>query len=69
MTDKEYLIQMGNKIRKARNTKGLYLRDLSAIVNIHISNLCPIEQGRVSCKILTLKTIADALDVDVKDFL
>lgn len=69
MTDKEYLKEMGKKIRKIRNDKGIYMSNIKEATGLHLSALIDIEQGRVSCKILTLKTIADILGVDVKEFL
>lgn len=69
MSDKEYLIAMGAKIRAARKAKNLYLRDLGKICNIDYSHIYRMEHGQFASKILTLRTIATALDVDVKDFL
>jgi transcriptional regulator with XRE-family HTH domain len=64
-----YLIAMGEKIKAARRRKGLYLRDLGKMCDIHIGTLCEIERGKRNSCILTLKNIADKLEMDVKDFL
>jgi len=37
--------------------------------NNHYGAICEIELGKRDSHILTLKTIADALNVDVKDFI
>ncbi len=67
--EKQFLKEMGKKIQIARKAKGIYLRDLAPLCNIHYSNLSMIENGKYGSLILTLKTIAEKLDVDVKDFL
>ena len=69
MKNGEYLKQMGAKIKAARQAKGLYLKDLGKMCNIHYGALCEIENGKRNSYLLTLKNIADKLEVDVKDFL
>ena len=69
MIDSDYLKAMGKKIKAARESKGLYLRDLGKMCNIHYGAICEIENGKRNSYLLTLKNIADKLDVDVRDFL
>ena len=69
MKDGIYLKEMGKKIKAARKAKGLYLRDLGNLCNIHYGAICEIESGKRDSHILTLKNIADKLGVDVKKFL
>ena len=69
MSNGEYLKEMGRKIKSAREAKGLYLRDLGKLCNLHYGAICEIEKGKRDSHILTLKNIADKLDVDVKEFL
>ena len=69
MSNGEYLKMMGKKIKAARQAKGLYLRDLGKMCNIHFGALSEIENGKRNSYLLTLKNIADKLEVDVKDFL
>jgi len=69
MKDGIYLKEMGKKIKAAREAKGLYLRDLGKLCNIHYGAICEIEGGKRNSHILTLKNIADKLGVDVKDFI
>ena len=59
---------MGRKIKAARLAKGLYLRDLGKLCNIHYGAICEIEGGKRNSYILTIKSIADKLNIDVKDF-
>lgn len=69
MSNGEYLKEMGRKIKSAREAKGLYLRDLGKLCNIHYGAICEIEKGKRDSHILTLKNIADKLEVDLKDFI
>lgn len=69
MNETEYLKAMGRKIKMARNSKGLYLRDLGKLCNLHYGAICEIEKEKRDSHILTLKNLADKLGVDVKDFL
>lgn len=66
---RDYLKQMGARVRSARNAKGLYLRDLGAVCKLDYRNICQIENGKQDVLLSTLKKLADALDKDVKDFL
>lgn len=69
MSNGEYLKEMGRKIKSAREAKGLYLRDLGKLCNLHYGAICEIENGKRDSHILTLKNISDKLEVDVKEFL
>lgn len=69
MSDTDYLKEMGSKIKAARQAKGLYLRDLGKMCNIHFGALSEIETGKRNSHILTLKNIAEKLNIDVKDFI
>jgi transcriptional regulator with XRE-family HTH domain len=69
MKDGTYLIEMGKKIRAIRKAKGISLRQLVVITGMHKSALSEIENGKRNSYLLTLKKIADKLDVDVKDFI
>ena len=69
MNNTEYLKAMGARIRAARKAKGIYLRDLGNMCNIHFGALSEIETGKRNSHILTLKSIADVFGVDVKEFL
>jgi transcriptional regulator with XRE-family HTH domain len=69
MNNGTYLKEMGERIKAARKAKGLYLRDLGSLCNIHYGAISEIENGKRDSHILTLRNIADKLGVDVKDFL
>lgn len=67
MTDKDYLIELGQRVRTARNNASLTLVELSNLINIHYSSISMIECGRSAPNILTIKKIADALKVSVNE--
>ncbi len=69
MNNGDYLKAMGARIKAARQAKGIYLRDLGKMCNIHYGAICEIENGKLNSYILTLKNIAEKLNVDVKNFL
>ncbi len=60
---------MGKKIKAARLAKGLYLRELGKLCNLDYGTLSRIENGQFNSYLLTLRNIANNLNVDVKDFL
>ena len=64
-----YLVEMGGKIKAARNAKKLTVRELGELCKLDYSCLSRIENGQYSSRVLTLKIIADVLGKDVKDFL
>lgn len=68
MTDEEFLNQLGKAISRARKATGKSQVDLSTEINMDQPNLSAIENGRQNASSLTLKKIADALGVQVKDF-
>lgn len=68
MNDQEFLIALGSRIAKLRKAKGFSQLDLGTIIDMEKSNLSAIENGRQNPTSLTLKKIADALNVKVVDF-
>ncbi|MDP1745950.1 MAG: helix-turn-helix transcriptional regulator [Bacteroidota bacterium] len=68
MNGPEYLLLIGKNITKIRKLKGLTIAELGYRCDIEKSNLIPIEKGRINVTSLTLLKIAQALEVDVKEF-
>ena len=64
-----YLKEMGSKIRTARKAKKMSMDSLGEKIKMNISNISFIERGKTNPHLLTLKSIADVLDVDIKDFI
>ncbi len=69
MKDGQYLISIGKKVREARKAKGISMRQLVVLAEVHKSSLSEIENGKMNVKILALKKLADTIGVDLKDFL
>ena len=69
MRDYKFLIEIGRKVRSVRRAKGISMRKLITLCPLHKSSISELENGKRDCHILTLKMLADLLDVDVKDFL
>ncbi|PKP47631.1 MAG: DNA-binding protein [Bacteroidetes bacterium HGW-Bacteroidetes-12] len=68
MNDQDFLIQLGKRIATLRKAKGYSQLDLGSIIDMEKSNLSAIENGRQNPSSLTLKKIADALQVKVINF-
>ena len=64
-----YLQKMGKKIKAARKAKRISLEKMAVLTGVNMSNLSFLENGQRNAHILTLKSIADVLDKDVKDFI
>lgn len=64
-----FLKEMGDKIKAARLANKLSLPKMSKLCKTDMSNLWFIEQGQRNVHIMTLKSIADVLNMDVKDFI
>lgn len=65
----EYLKQLGERIRAIRKQRGISVVQLAKIISMHRPNVNYIELGQANVRIFTLKKIAEALDVEIKDFL
>jgi transcriptional regulator with XRE-family HTH domain len=69
MTDGIFLKEMGKKVKAARLANKVSLPQLSLMTGIDMSNLWFLENGRRNAHILTLKSIAEALRLEIKDLL
>ena len=69
MKEKEFLILIGKNITKIRKKQGLTSKELGYRCDMEKTNLIPIEKGRINVTAATLLRIANALEVEVKDFL
>ena len=65
----DFLKGVAIKVRAARDEKGLSVRELALLCNMDYSNISRMEQGKRDIRLSTLKTIADVLNKEVKDFL
>lgn len=69
MTNGEYLMDMGKRIRVARKNRKLTLYKVAEQCNVDIHTICYIERGKTNPHLLILKSIADVFEMDLKDFL
>lgn len=67
MNNGQFLKHMGGKIKSARKAKGLSVRALAKLCNMDFSNLSRLENGQKDCHVLSIKLIAEKLDVSLKE--
>ena len=68
MTDQEFLKSIGKRIASIRKGMGYSQTELGGLIDMEKPNLSSIENGRQNPTSLTLKKIADALEVEVVEF-
>jgi len=61
-------MKIGDKIRKARKSKGYILKDVSKLTNISVSYLSDIENDRSNPPLDTLEILCKVLDIPLYDF-
>ncbi len=66
--DRAYLKTLGGRIRSLRKANGLSQIEVSYRCEIDRSNYHRIESGNTNPTVTTLKKIADAIGVPVRDF-
>jgi transcriptional regulator with XRE-family HTH domain len=69
MSDNEFLVQLGARIKKIRSEKNMTQLKLAAICDFEKASMSRIESGQTNTTILTLKKISVALGVDVHELL
>ncbi len=68
MSDKEFLIQLGQRIKAIRKGRKMTLRTVEKYKITDIAQLSRIENGHVNPHVLTLKKLADLYQVDITEF-
>lgn len=68
MNNEQFLKKLGRKIRILREDKNYPQDKFACISNIDQSYLSKLENGKANPSIIYLKQIADALEVDIKEF-
>jgi transcriptional regulator with XRE-family HTH domain len=64
-----FLKQIGKRVQDIRQSKGIFVRRLGEMCNIDYANVSRFENGKQDILLLTLKIIAEQLEVDIKYFL
>jgi transcriptional regulator with XRE-family HTH domain len=67
MAEAEFLVKLGESIKKHRELLGINQSALALRCETDRQNMSRIEKGRVNISMTTLKKIADALEVPVKN--
>jgi transcriptional regulator with XRE-family HTH domain len=67
MTEDNFIVAFGERIRFLRKERGETLLDLSSRIPIETSSLRRIEKGRVNTSIKMAFKLADALDMPLKE--
>ena len=65
MTDDDFAIQLGARIRELRKLKGMSQLELAYDMDMSMNTISTIELGKISPKIETIKKIAQKLNVDI----
>ena len=66
--DKEFLIKLGQNIKKYRKLKKISQEKLAEYTNVHYTTIGKAEIGQINVSSLRLKAFANGLGVNVKDF-
>ncbi len=61
--------RMGMRIKRKREILGLQIKELSVTIGVTSSLISQIERGKAFPSIVTLKKIAEALDIKVGDLI
>ena len=69
MRNNIFLKEIGRKIKAARKAKKISLGKMAELAGTDMSNLWFLENGQRNAHILTLKSIADVLNIDNKRLL
>jgi transcriptional regulator with XRE-family HTH domain len=64
-----YLKEMGKKIKAMRKAQKITLDRMANLCGINVTAISFLENGKSNPHLLTLKSIADVLGVNIKDFL
>ena len=65
--DDKYLTALGKRLREVRKEKNISTYDLSYESNVSRSQINAIERGDINTTISTLKALASALDMELKE--
>lgn len=68
LVDKEFLKELGNRVRELRKDKGYTQEKLANSINVEISQISRLERGVTNAYISLLKEISTEFDMKLKDF-
>lgn len=64
-----FLLEIGQKVRTVRKSKKVTLRQMGEMCEMDFGHLSRLENGQKDFHLLTLKKLADKLDIEMKDLL
>ncbi len=67
--DQEFLMKIAENLKKIRRGKGLSQRGLASLCKIDHSDISKMERGEKNITILTVKELAEALQIKPKKLL
>ena len=67
MTETEFAIKLGERIRELRKIKGISQLELAYDMDMSMNTISGIELGKISPKIETLRKIASKLDIEIAE--
>jgi len=67
MTDAEFLLALGRRIKRIRTLKNITQFKLAALCDFEKASMSRIESGKTNTTVLTLRKISKALDIPVGD--
>ena len=68
MTEKDFLLQLGARIKKIRVGKNISQFELAALCDFEKASMSRIESGKTNTTVFTLRKIGNALGVNVNLF-
>ncbi len=66
-SEKDFLIQFGQNLKRLRKQKGFTQEELANELDIEISQISRIERGVINTTIATAKRIVDCLDISISE--
>ena len=68
MPEAQFLLLIGQNIKKIRSRKNITQFKLAALCDFEKASMSRIESGKTNTTVLTLRKISQALDVPISDF-
>lgn len=65
--DQKFVNSLGNQIRNLRVKKNISQEELANIADIPINQVGRIERGEVNTTVVTIKAIAEALEIPLRE--
>jgi transcriptional regulator with XRE-family HTH domain len=66
--NQEFCVALGTQVRGIRQKQGLSMRQLALQAEMEYSQLSKIERGVINTTVSTLQSLAEAMNIPVKDF-